>query len=194
MCPKSNSLLYGIVLLLTVTSCKSEYERLVQQELNTGVVYDSLVLGMHRGMTKKDFYSHCWQLNKDEIVFQGSGNRYALYPHKEVLPSGDSVDVEMLFYGIFDEGETMSGVDLIYSYPGWAPWNEDLQVEALVGHLVWLYERQLGGNPFLTITLDDSLQAHVKVDGDRRILLYPKNEKAVAVKIENLNQKITHGS
>lgn len=181
----------ALFLSMTAVCCKSEYTTIVQDELATGIVNDSLVLGMIRGMTKKDFYSHCWQLNKQEMVHQGSGNQYALYPFRALRPAGDSVSIEMLFYGIFDENDTMRGMDMIYSYPGWSPWSTQYQVDDLVEHLIWLYEKDLGGNPFFHLDLGlDKIKAHVKIDGDRQITIYPKTERQVAVKIEDLQYKL----
>ncbi len=184
-------LVWAVVVVSVVVGCKSDYTIAVERGLASGISHDSLVLGMYRGMTKKGFYDHCWQLNKKEMVHQGSGNQYALYPYRDVSRSGDSVSIEMLFYGIFDEQDTMRGMDMIYAYPGWSPWSTQFQVDDLVDHLKWLYERDLGGNPFFALDLGlEEVKAFIKIDGDRQITIYPKTERQVAVKIEDLHYKL----
>jgi hypothetical protein len=56
------------ILLIGLASCGSsdirEYEKLVDKELASNKRYDSIFLGIYLGMTNKDFYQHCWDLNK----------------------------------------------------------------------------------------------------------------------------------
>jgi hypothetical protein len=174
-----------------VVSCKSEYDRLVRKEMASGIKKDSLIFDMYIGETRKDFYSKCWELNKQKLVSQGSGNLSVQY-----LESLDSLEdptlrKELLFYGIFDQKDILQGMDMVYRYTTWAPWNKERFADVLMEDLKNKYETEYPGNQFMKIDLKVSENfAYVKVDGNRQITMYPLNKKDVSVKIEDLNYKL----
>lgn len=179
--------------LLTVSlgSCKSEYQQYVDAELASGETRDSLILGMRMGQTKKDFFEICWQLNKQKLISQGPGNNRARIEIDRDSTLENSRAKELLFYGIFDGEDVMRGMDMTYSYTAWAPWNEERHAAALVEDLRAQYLRGYPGNEFIEVELPGGERsALVKIDGNRQILLYPKNNKDVVVKIEDLNHKL----
>lgn len=185
---------FNIIILLAViflVSCKSEYDRYVKRELASGVTADSLIFGMRMGETQMDFFSKCWELNSQGIIRQGTGNRTARF----IDPIDSTKDVtlrkDLLFYGIFDEDEVMQGMDMTYHYISWSLWNEERHANVLAKALTEQYHDEYGGNPFIEIDLKElERTAFVKIDGNRQILIYPKNTKDVVVKIENLNYKL----
>jgi len=65
-----------LLLALSLNACqqKSEYHQMVERELASGERYDSLFLGIHFGMESKDFYTHCWKLNKEGVIREGATN------------------------------------------------------------------------------------------------------------------------
>lgn len=186
----------GILLstiIITFSACKSEYDRYVKRELKSGIVNDSLIFGMYMGQSQKDFYSICWQLNKEQLISQGSGNQMAKYIER--LDSIDDVTLkkEMEFYGIFDEDKIMRGMDMSYSYVAWAPWNRGRHADSLAVHLKEIYVQDYKGNDFISIELKNTdYKAYVKIDGNRQILIYPVDIRKVAVKIEDLNYKLNN--
>lgn len=178
------------VLLSIFCSCQSEYDKAVKKELSTGVVYTDLVLGLEMGQTKQEFYTDCWELNRDKKVSQGPSNNFVKYivPPGEI--KGEDDEIEMLFYGIFDDDEVMRGLDSRFCYLSWSPWNQeyysDQLIETLKGHYIDMYQ----GNQFIEIDLKDlEKKAFVKVDGNRQILIYSIDTKDVVVKIEDLRYK-----
>ena len=54
-----------------------------------------LFLGVKFGMTSKEFYAHCWDLNRKKLITQGPSNNSVRY----YLPT-ESIGqkIEMLFY------------------------------------------------------------------------------------------------
>ncbi|MCE2788326.1 MAG: hypothetical protein LW630_00270 [Saprospiraceae bacterium] len=172
-------------------SCKSEYEHYVDQEIESGVRNDSLILGMYIGQTRKDFFNTCWQLNKQKLISQGTGNRTAKYIEPYDSLANQSLRKELLFYGIFDEKDVMQGMEMTYSYTTWAPWNHDKYSTFLADELKGYYMKHYGKNPFVEIDLGlPEYKAFVKIDGNRHILIYPKNKKDVAVKIEDIHFRL----
>ena len=181
------------VALLLFTSCKSEYDQYVRRELNSGIKNDSLIFGMYMGQTKRDFFSICWDLNKQKLISQGTGNQMAKYL-EPIDSSGDlTLRKEMEFYGIFDTRDVMRGMNMVYRFTSWSPWTEERHSKFLAEHLKELYLQSYPGNDFITIELNNTeYSAFVKIDGNRQILIYPINSKDVAVKMEDLNYKLNN--
>lgn len=181
------SLLVIFLMIAVLTSCESEYQQYVNRELETGVKNDSLYLGMFMGQTKKEFFAHCWDLNAKQMISQGTGNKTAKY----IEDKGSPKALNVLFYGKFDEKEVMRGMDMTYSFEAWAPWNRPLQSDSLLFHIKDSYIERYPGNDFISIDLKISSEpALVKIDGNRQITMFVKNEKEVVVAIEDLNYKL----
>ena len=179
-----------LFLCFVMVSCESEYSETVKRELQSGKVYEDLILGLKIGQTRKEFYDHCWELNKQKVISQGSGNKFA----KQIILLDSTAQnqdkVEMLFYGIFDEEKIMHGMHMKFSYLKWAPWNKDYQSDVLVKKLQEKYIKEYPGNPFIEIAIKGDINAYAKVDGNREILVYPNTNKDVTVKIGDLRYKL----
>ena len=171
---------------ITFAACESDYSRTVKRELKTGVIHEDLILGLKMGQTQKEFYDHCWKLNKQKVISQGSGNKFAKQLILLDSTAQNQDKVEMLFYGIFDAEKVMRGMHTKFSYLKWAPWNEAYQSTVLVEKLQEKYIKEYPGNPFIEITIKGDVKAYVKVDGNREILVYPNTTKDVTVKIRDL--------
>ena len=118
-----NKLFYvGLFLLCTVACETSPYKRLKEKELARGIRIDSMPFGLKLGGTKKDFYATCWELNKTGEIMAGPGNEFARHYMEPKEENGKRID--MLFYGIFNEADTMTGFRMRFSYTGWSPWAE----------------------------------------------------------------------
>jgi len=181
------------LLALGLLSCKSEYQQYVEQELATGMERDSLIFDMRIGQTRSDFYTHCWELNKQRIITAGTGNTSARYVMDRDSLGKDSQAKEMLFYGIFDDQDTMQGMRMTYSYLTWAPWNRERYSDTLLNRLKKQYIEGYPGNDFIQLDVEVQGKTHpalVKIDGNRQILMYPKGKKDVVVRIEDLHYKL----
>jgi hypothetical protein len=83
-----------VIAMVLFSACRADsdmakYERLVKKELAKGVREDSLFLGIKFGMTSKEFYAHCWELNKKGLVTDGNGNTAVLYKLPKELSHPD---------------------------------------------------------------------------------------------------------
>lgn len=180
---------FCFITIIVFVSCKSEYTKYVESELDEGVVNDSLIFGMRMGQTRKDFYSICWDLNKQQIITNGEGTN-AQYVEKLDSTQDQSLQKTMLFYGIFDQSDTMRGMNIKYRYDSWAPWNKNRYSNVLLDQLKAFYTQNYKGNDFMEIDLDDiKYKAYAKIDGNRQILMYQKDDRDVIVKIEDLRHK-----
>ncbi|MGI9550715.1 MAG: hypothetical protein ACR2MT_05905 [Aurantibacter sp.] len=145
-------------------SCKHGYTKLVEQELAKNVRYDSLFLGLRLGMNKKEFFNHCWELNKKGIVAEGLSNTSVLY---EFERAGKKLEVN--FYPNFYKNKIAS-LPVDYSYAAFAPWNPKFSLDTLFSEIVSL-QKEWYGEDFLTLEHSKQGTAFVRVDGNRQIAI-----------------------
>ncbi|SDL49065.1 hypothetical protein SAMN05421823_106160 [Catalinimonas alkaloidigena] len=146
-------------------SAKSEYQELVDSELQRGVRYDSLFLGLTFGMTSQEFFDQCWDLNRQGRVMEGASNTTVLYRMAE-LPHPASMN----FYPEFQQNRIVQ-MPVTFAYDAWAPWNKHLFADSLQLDVLALF-KQWYGDGFIKVTHSTKGDAYVKVDGNRRITLY----------------------
>ncbi len=122
------SILFLCLVSLLIIQCqnnpRSDYQENVETELAKGVRNDSLFLGYHFGMTREEFFEHSWQLNKKQLVLNGTG--------AEILQTENALksDAQKIFYPKFKD-EKIVRMPVKYSYDGWAPWNRHLWADSL---------------------------------------------------------------
>jgi hypothetical protein len=175
-------------LLIVVIGCsRSKYDQLVKAELAKGIVNDSLMLGMKLGQTQKEFFDKCWKLNRDKIVTNGPDG-FVLYelPVNKENDKGDAIT--MLFYGIFDEDKTMTGMNFQFYYESWSLWNKSLQSDRLIPEVKSRFMVWYPGNDFIKVELKNGEgEIFVKVDGIRRITIKPLDDnRIVKAQIDDL--------
>jgi hypothetical protein len=168
-----------LALAIGVWSCspgpKDEYSRLVKQELATKKRKDSLFLGISFGMTSKEFFGYCWELNKKGILTDGSNNTMVLYKMDSAL----KYPASMNFYPDFHENKIFH-MRVTFQYNAWAPWNKAQFSDTLLPDVLRLYRQWYpGGNPFIEIKDSTKGTIYVKVDGNRRILLGKQDDMVV---------------
>ena len=173
------------LLMCLALSCQSEYTKMVNEELESGVSHDTLLFNLKFGDTKKEFFEKCWELNKQGLATHGPTNNYVqtfLYPKD----STNTIDkLSLLFYSKFNENNVTIGMDMKFSYVGWSLWNDDLQADKLVPVVKDTLMKWYPGNKFIQL----KNKSEVKVDGNRQIRIFQESKKDVAVIIENLAYK-----
>ena len=165
---------FSIMLVILFYNCRprDRYERLVKKELAKGEHVDSLFMGLYLGMTDKDFYTHCWNLNKQGLIRQGTSNTSVLYKMKEL-----DDPAEMNFYPNFYKRRIYE-MPVKYNYEGWAPWNPHLSSDSLQLEILRLYKEKYG-NDFMEVRHPKRGTAYIKVDGNRRITIFKADERQV---------------
>jgi len=178
----------GFLLLtfMLLIGCKQEtgfdkYKRQARQELASNKRVDSIFFGIYLGMPGKDFFMHCWEMNKRGIFTDGTdgkGNMYILYKLTKEL----KYPASMNFYPAFNDS-TIKSMKVLYQYEGWVPWNKSMNSDSLLPDVLSMYKKWYGsGNEF--IEMDDKIKGplYAKVDGNRRITITKADE--VQVKVE----------
>ncbi|WP_132055544.1 hypothetical protein [Pseudocnuella soli] len=180
-----NSLL---LLLAGLFSCGQsdvkQYNQLVDRELKSGKKVNDLFMGIALNMPSKDFYVHCWNMNKKGTFMDGSGNtsvHYKLYNGEMKHPA------DMYFYPEFYQGK-IHKMWVRFQYAGWAPWNKELGSDSLLNEVVSLYKKWYpDGNEFIQIKDEQRGNLFVKVDGNRRIIIGLYDDVQVKVDYADLD-------
>jgi hypothetical protein len=171
----------AILLILGTSSCKSDYQKMVEKELSSGEIVDELFLGLKLGMTKKEFYETCWELNKEGVLTNGPTELSVEYDAK--LPSGKTA--KMRFYPKFEDDQLYL-MPIEFTYLEWAPWNEELSAENLRTDIVSLFEEWYD-TQFIEVANEDKSQlAYVSVNRNRRIRIFKKHLSVVRAEILDL--------
>jgi hypothetical protein len=130
-------------------------------------------MGIYLGMPEKDFYMHCWNLNKKGLIKQGNSNTTVRYELNNELKFPASME----FYPKFDKGKIFE-MPVRYVYSGWAPWNKNLTSDKLEADVLKLYEKTYGGG-FIEVKHPVRGTAFVKINGNRRITVFKADESHV---------------
>lgn len=166
--------LMSLLVIFTSVNCgcssKTKYERRLKHELARGVRCDSLFMGLYLGMSQKDFYTQCWELNKKGLIKQGTNNATVEYNLKGELRHPGTMD----FYPKFAKG-TIYEMPVRFAYSGWAPWNKELSSDNLQTDVLEWYKKVYGSG-FITVKHPQKGNAYVKVNGNRRISIFKEND------------------
>jgi len=152
------------------------YEAWVDQELAKKERFDSLFLGIHFQMSAKNFYTHCWNLNKQGLLMDGNGNATARYRLETEL----EYPADFEFYPRFEAGKIVA-MPAFVEYDAWAPWNKELSAENRIEEVRSLLEDWYGISfrpvkPSLPFT-----KAYLNIEGNRKILLFYEFENRVNI-------------
>jgi hypothetical protein len=172
------SIVLGLfTLLMTVSffSCeqKSNYQKLLERELASGERFDSLFLDLELGMTSKEFYVACWEMNKQGLLRQGSANTTVVYDLGDQLP----YSAKMEFFPTFHEDKIIE-MPVMFRYDAWSPWNRNLWADSLQLQVLDLLE-EWHGEGFIRADHPKLGTAYVKIDGNRRIALTTLDDQFV---------------
>lgn len=160
-----------------LTDChKSEYHRQLSQQLASGTRFDTIIFDIYFGMARKDFYTYCWEKNREGIFTNGSTNTTVRYKATNYLSKPAYID----FYPTFYEDRILE-LPIYFSYEGFSPWDKSYQVDSLYldvkNYLTKFYDIQF--NDFILPQHKEPVLVNIK--GNRRILLRKENDKVVAL-------------
>lgn len=127
-------------------------------------------MGFYFGMPEKEFYLHCWDLNKKGIIKQGESNTTVEYEINNEL----KYPAIMNFYPDFNDGK-ISEMPVRFKYAGWSPWNKELFSEKLQQDVLNWYKKKYG-NDFMKVRHPSRGIAYVKLNGNRRITIFIQDE------------------
>jgi len=163
---------WGLMVLVLLGGCspKSRYEYRLKKELASGIRFDSIFMGMYFGMSDKDFYTLCWELNREGTIRQSHSNTSVEYHPGSKLRHPATME----FYPKFVDAKIVE-MPVKFSYDGWAPWNKELSSSALTEDIKNWYEKEYGPG-FIKVTHPVRGKAFTKIDGNRRITIYQEDD------------------
>ncbi|MCA6379612.1 MAG: hypothetical protein IM606_11000 [Cytophagales bacterium] len=177
-------LVYAVLLAVAFACTGSEYERLKDKELARNVRYDSLFLGLKFGMTKKEFFKHCWDLNKAGVLSNGPSSLSVQYRLDSTqLRAG----AYMWFYPEFKDDKIVK-MPIKFTYREWAPWNQQLSSDSLLFDVTRMMEKWYGGRFIEVKSNTDDRIVKVKIDGNRRIRLFKESISTIRADITDLKE------
>lgn len=178
---------------LILSGCfQSDYTKLVKSELSKGIRMDSVVFGINLGDTSDEYFGKCYDLNQQHLVTAGPNSGTVQYLFTDSLFHEQPTPMRMLFIPVFDKNNIIIEMNLEFSYPGWAPWNEQYHSDTLKEKVLKMLMHGYKGNDFVTATIKGN-DYPIKLDGNRRMIVYIKDEQNVVVKIQDiLHPKYRH--
>jgi hypothetical protein len=174
-----------VIVIFLFASCESEYTRLVKRELEKEQRLDSVLFDINFGDPRPRFYQRCLELNRQQLVTQGPSNSSVQYVFQDSLFHSKPTPVRILFYPDFDDEDKLTAMNIEFSYMAWAPWNRELQSDYLEPKVIEMIEAWYKGNEFIETEVRGE-KLKVKVDANRRILIYIKDTQTVVVKVQDL--------
>lgn len=167
------------------TACQSDYTKLVKEELSKGVRNDSILFGINLGDTRQDFYGRCFDLNKQQLVQQSPGNSAVQYLFVDSLAHREPRQIRMFFFPNFDDSDRIAEMEMEFSYIGSTIYDKSVHADSLKHHLQDLLVNWYKGNDFVIANVKGE-EMPVKVDGNRRIILYTKDQRSVIARVQDL--------
>ncbi|MEM6628116.1 MAG: hypothetical protein AAF694_00510 [Bacteroidota bacterium] len=152
------------------SACQSDYEKMVQKELASGVRQDSLFFGLYLGMSSKDFFAQCWELNNQGVLYHGAENTTVEYRFKDF-----GKDATMNFYPDFHDNKIYE-MPATFAYTASAPWDPGYSADTLLKETLTMIAPWFGEG-FIKLTHPEKGSVYAKVNGNRRVLLYKAGEK-----------------
>ncbi len=177
-----------LLIMIIFTNCMQDeglakYDALQKKELSSGKRVDSIFFGMYFGMTSKQFFTYCWEMNKKGIFTDGENNMYVLY---KLNNNELKYSASMNFYPDFYKNKIYK-MRVSFQYNGWSPWNKQLYADNLMPNVLALYKTWYReGNPFIQINDKEKGTIYVKVDGNRRITIGRYDDLKVKVDYTDL--------
>ena len=180
--PSSCLILLGLLFVLA-TSCNDErrLEKLIEQELATGVRNDSLFLGLGFGITMQEFYSHCQELNRKGLVKEGSKNMSVEYIFEDSLGQ----PIAFNFYADRESEGNIYRYFTSFNYYAFAL-NPHLYADQLIEKIPGVLMEWYGGNKPITVIRDNKKYIY-KIDGNRMIEVFIYDLSTVAANYYDLS-------
>lgn len=183
----STSFLFGSLLLflMTFTSCTESqpvtFESLVEEGLQSGERHDSLFLGYYFGMSRQDFQTSSWEMNRQGLI---SGLTKVEYTNRDWLPFEAYIE----FFPDFEDG-LIYRIPMDVHYRDWAPWNQDRFSDSLAVDLAAYFSETYGQDFHWVHIPEANRSGWVSVRGNRAISIWRRDDMLVRVVFRDLTVK-----
>lgn len=155
---------FCVISMLALAGCKSEYEQMVDREMAKGIRQDSIFLGMTFGMTRDEFYKHCWDMNSKGLFLNSPLNNSVEYDISKYLRHPGKAH----FYPTFFEDKIYE-MPVMFMYDGFA-WQPSYSSDTMMVDVLKMLTSWYG--EFKEFSHPDKGSIYVNVNGNRQIRLY----------------------
>lgn len=179
-CKKYLFMLLSIMVFSNFVACddRTEYQKEIDRALESGISYDSLIFDYTFGMSREEFFDYSWEINKQALVVNGSG--------AEIVQDVDWLDfpARRSFYPNFVD-DKIAQFPIVYSYNGWAPWNDHLVADSLLLDVEDYLSNQYKAN-FKPRMVENGDTVLYDVNGNREIRIETIDNQKVRVTFSDL--------
>ncbi len=188
------SLFTSLLVFLLFANCdkgassgEARYAKAIENGITTNERNNNLFLGIQLGMSAKEFFDHCTDLNQQQIITEGTGGNRVSYKLK-----GTDYPAVMNFFpdftkGTKDQPATMYAMDVEFNYLDWSPWNKDKQSVHLIRDITELMIDWYGGD-FFVVPHEKLGRIVFQVRDNRRLALWIKDKSIVRGRFVDLSQ------
>jgi hypothetical protein len=180
---RKKGILIACLFFLVFASCiKTQYKSLKDKQIESGRVENDIFFGIQFGLSSKDFYKYCWDLNKKGLLRESSDNAKV-----EKKLAGDLDSVYIRFYPEFKQ-DKLYNMKCEFMFSSWAPWNSRLNSDSLLVEVKNYFNSWYGENEYLELSLDDNkeMKFWVSIEGNRRLLIFKGDDSSVKAIITDL--------
>ncbi|TLP74030.1 hypothetical protein [Maribacter sp. ACAM166] len=174
------------IVFFSSCSRKITLDEYVTKELEKNIRQDSLIYGVHFGMTGEEFQRYCTGMNQKKIFMPNpSGTNVRLE-----ISNGFGTPVYLNFFPVLIGKSPIRKVNASLKYKKFSYYEEKHKIEILVNQAITYFEEGYGGNRFFSIPHENKLLKfmYVKIDGNRKILLKPTFEgQELEIEFEDLS-------
>jgi len=159
--------------MINISSCseKIKYGDIVSHELAKDIRYDSLIYGIHFGMTNEEFANYCTEMNREKIFMPNqNGSAVSLE-----IQNGFYSPVYFEFFPQFGNRRKIEKLGASLQYKDFSYYNKKYAIENLISETIKNFEKAYGGNKFFEMPHQNTLlkYQYIKIDGNRKIVLSP---------------------
>ncbi len=163
----------GILFGYSFFSCSEKiiFEEIISDELAKEIRYDSLIYGIHFGMTNKEFSEYCTDMNREKIFMPNhNGSTVRLN-----LQDGFGAPVHFDFFQDFEKDGKIIKINASLQFRDFSYYNKNYAIENLITETKTNFEKGYGGNKFFEVPHENKLlkYQYIKIDGNRKIVLSP---------------------
>lgn len=177
------------VLFFSCNDNKISYESYVANELASGERNDSLIYGIHFGMTEEEFKSYCTGMNlQKRFMPNPRGTAVRLELRKSF-----GAPVVFDFFPKLIPDKPITKLTASMKYRDFSYYDKTYDIGNLVVEAKDYFENGYGGNKFIAIPHENKLlkYMYVKVDGNRKILLKPTFDgQELQIEFEDLDEDV----
>lgn len=172
---RSIILLLLVLALLSACRYNPSYNEVLEEELASNVRHDSIIYGVKLGMTYDDFHFYCWNQHLEGVFMPGGfGDAVKVEITEEVH---SPLIVEFFPADVNDKFEPIKKYRVSVAFKNYSQYNKATSMENLVKETMRFFEDGYGGRKFIPVPNTTNVlikNNFIKVDGNRKITLYPE--------------------